>query len=430
MTTFATTLWSNSAFCQGNVTLEVQPSSVEVSQWYHEVQARVTFKNGGPDVLVQPKLDAFTNDSFQPKIDATGIKRVPSGTNFGLADYVKERRSRRIPGTVQFDATYLASGKRGLQHQYATLSVKRAVQQENPLEISIQGLVDSIAENRPGSAYVIIKNNLEMPVKISVKMRPPQPYTVECKSTAFLDVPPHSTESAEMVISAASQVTPGRYVIEFPVTAEWDEAGYHQMRVLTVDKEVSVGVFFESDLLKVLGVPSFLILPGALVLFTMQLLLSFGFLSLNRFSKVPDLPVTSPGFWILAITISGLFDATYNELTGTDFLVGYGPRDLRNVWLSSILLGLLVYVLLAGITYKRRRERVPDYSDDQIATLEKMGRRGLGILANRVAFQINNVQRTAYLIELIEDGQAMVWVAPRLVLSGMQKTRRHRKTRR
>ena len=46
-----------------------------------------------------------------------------------------------------------------------------------------------------------------------------------------------------------------------------------------------------------------------------------------------------------------------------------------------------------------------------------MGRRGLGILANRVAFQINNVQRTAYLIELIEDGQAMVWVAPRLVLS-------------
>ena len=111
-----------------------------------------------------------------------------------------------------------------------------------------------------------------MPVKISVKMRPPQPYTVECKSTAFLDVPPHSTESAEMVISAASQVTPGRYVIEFPVTAEWDEAGYHQMRVLTVDKEVSVGVFFESDLLKVLGVPSFLILPGALVLFTMQLL--------------------------------------------------------------------------------------------------------------------------------------------------------------
>ena len=81
--------------------------------------------------------------------------------------------------------------------------------------------------------------------------------------------------------------------------------------------------------------------------------------------------MTSPGFWILAITISGLFDATYNELTGTDFLVGYGPRDLRNVWLSSILLGLLVYVLLAGITYKRRRERVPDYSDDQIATLER-----------------------------------------------------------
>ncbi len=75
--------------------------------------------------------------------------------------------------------------------------------------------------------------------------------------------------------------------------------------------------------------------------------------------------------------------------------------------------------LAAGIAQwlRRRRERVPDYSDDQIATLEKMGRRGLGILANRVAFQINNVQRTAYLIELIEDGQAMVWVAPRLVLS-------------
>jgi hypothetical protein len=417
VTAMAATLWTNSAFCQGDVTLEAQPSSVEVSQWYHEVQARVTFKNGGTDVLEQPKLDIFTNDSFQLKIDPTPIKRVRPGQTLVWPITLMDVDRARIPGTVQFDATYIALGKRGLRHAYATLSVKRAVQQENPVEVSIQGLLDPIAEYRPSVAYITINNNLEIPVKTSVTMRPPQPYTVECKTAVSLDVPAHSTEIAEMVVSAASQVTPGRYVIEFPVRAEWDEAGHRQVRLLTVNKEVSVGVFVESDLLKVLGIPSFLILPGALVLFTMQLLLSFGFLRLNHYSKVPELPVTAPGFWVIAITVSGLFAVVYEKLTRTDFLIGYGSRDLRNVWLSSIVLGLSVYVLFAWITYKRRKDRVPDYNDDQIVTLKKMGRRGLGILANRIAFQINNVQRTAFLIELIEDNQTMVWVAPRLVLS-------------
>jgi hypothetical protein len=181
-----------------------------------------------------------------------------------------------------------------------------------------------------------------------------------------------------------------------------------------VAKDATVGVFFESETLKALGVPSFLMLPGCLFIFTMQLLLTLGLYGVNRHSKAPELPVTSPGFWILAITYSGVFAVVYSRLTHVDYLTQYGSRDLRNVWLWSIAIGFLVYSFIAFVTARSRRLRVPSSGDSEVDTLLKMGRRGVGVHANPVKFKIKEVELTAFLIETIEDGQPKVWVAPQI----------------
>jgi hypothetical protein len=406
------------AEAQPKVTLNVQPESVDVSPWYQRVQVRVILQNDGDADVVRPELVAFTNDSFELKIGPPSAPLARPGEAVVWATWVERLDRARIPGTAQFEARYTIAGRAGVHQAQGSLTIKaQAATAEPPVEASIHGSFDAITQTPPRAGYLVAKNNLDVPVTISRVAILPQDRESfeEPTATAAFVVPPHSAETRKIELAAARQVRPGTHVVLFQVTAEWDEGGHHHMRTLTLDKEVGVGVVFESDMLKALGVPSFLLLPGCLFLFTMQLLLTLGVLGLDRHSKVPDIPVTSPGFWVVAITFSGVFAWAYRLATRTDYLSRYGVSDLLHVWLSSILAGVLAYLVVGVATMRRRGQRVPDASDGEIPTLEKMARRGLGVQANTVKFKMNDVDLAAYLIERIEDGQTLVWVAPGIV---------------
>ena len=96
--------------------------------------------------------------------------------------------------------------------------------------------------------------------------------------------------------------------------------------------------------------------------------------------RLPQLSVTSPGFWIIAVTFSGVFAYIYNMLIGTNYLVLYGPDDLRNVWLCSITIGGITYLVIGLITKKRRNDRVPTTQDEPITILRKMSKQRVRIL--------------------------------------------------
>jgi len=399
----------------GAPSLELQPSSINVAPWYESIQARVILKNPGKEPLKQPTLTYFTNDGIQVRLDSPRLSSLEAGGTAVWTVWIDNLSKSRTPGEVQFEVSYLLSEK-PTGHLQATLKVEAssADAQEKAVEVSIQGTFDGITSKREGSGYLIIKNNLDVPVKISsvTILQPDERSFKPPKNISPFEVTARSTCVQKIVLEAADQVAPGKRVAVFDVRAEWDKGGHHYTRSVTADKEVSVGVFFESELLTALGVPSFLLLPGCLFIFTMQLLFKLGLFSLDRHSKAPDISAKSAEFWIVAVTFSGLFALVYGALTKTDYLVRYGPRDLLIVWLSCIALGIITYTLIAVATSRRRRERVPATTDGPIATLEKMGRKNLGINANEVAFTMNSTKLTAFLIENIEDGQTMVWVAP------------------
>jgi hypothetical protein len=406
------------ARAESQVTLDVQPPSIDVSPWYQRIQVRLILRNDGQAEVIRPRLAAFTNDSFEVHIGPASAARARPLEAVVWTAWLESLDRARVPGTVQFEASYATSGRPGTQQARASLAVKaQAASADKPVEISVQGSFDAITETHSGIGYLVVKNNLDVPVTVCrVAILLPEPKSFkEPKLVAPFDVPPRSTETRKIELEAASQVSSGKHVVLFEVAAEWDESGHHQTRTVTVDKEVSVGVFFESELLKAVGVPSFLLLPGCLFLFTMQLLLTLGVLGVNRHSKVPDLPVSSPGFWVIAVTLSGVFAWIYRLTTHTDYLVRYGARDLLNVWLLSVGTGALAYVVIGLSTLRRRRQRVPDAADPPIVTLEKMARRGLDVLRSKVRFKMNNMDLAAFMIEHVEDGQAMVWVAPGIV---------------
>ncbi len=408
-----TTAWTQTA------TLDAQPGTIDVPPWEQRVQARIVLRNGGNDVLVSPTLTSLTNDSFQVTIDSSRVSRVDPLDSLVWTVRIDKLDRARIPGSVVFEASYRVEGKRGVQRLYTTLKLQpSASASDKPIEVTVDGRFDAITELRPGTGYLLVTNNLDVPVNIG-------PVTIlqtHQKDFAEPTVEPNrftmkerSSSTAAITLPAAGQVTPGKRTVVFDIEANWEQGGHQHTRHLMVSKEVDVGIFFESEILKALGVPSFLVLPGCLFVFTMQLLLTLGLFGVNRYSKVPDVPVTSPGFWIIAIMYSGLFAWIYTAVTGTDYLVRYGGRDLRNVWLWSIFLGFVVYTIIAVVTFWRREQRVPKTSDDPVDTLLKMGRRGMGTLASPVTFTMNDTQLKAFLIERIEDGQSKVWIAPPIV---------------
>ena len=228
-------------------------------------------------------------------------------------------------------------------------------------------------------------------------------------------VPARSVVQTKIGVQAQGRITSGKYPFLFELIAEWRWAGHDEQRRLVVSKQATVGVFFESELLKVLGIPSFLVLPGCLALFTMQLFVTMGWFGLKNESRLPQLTVSSSGFWIIAITTSAVFAYIYGWITQNNYLIRYGFNDLRNVWFSSILIGGLVSIVYGWSTLKHRREHVPKTDDSPIDVLRKLSKNELGIVLTEVRFKLNNTDLNGFLIERIEDGQTLVWVVPPIV---------------
>ncbi|MSV35695.1 MAG: hypothetical protein EXQ47_08875 [Bryobacterales bacterium] len=265
-------------------TIEVQPSSIDVSPWYSTVKARVILKNGGMRTLARSSLSAVTNDALRVVIGKQDTPALPAGGVSVWPVEIREVDKARLPGSVLFDALYTTDdGTR--EHAYASLAIKLTdAGQQKPVEISVHGTFDSIAANRPGLGCLLATNNLDVPVnitRIDVTL-PPSLHLPANKTPGPFIVPPRSATRQGIELDAAASVTPGKYSVPFELRAEWDALGHHESRTLVVNQDATVGVFFESEILKALGVPSFLLLPGCLFIFTMQLLLAFGLFGLVR----------------------------------------------------------------------------------------------------------------------------------------------------
>ena len=78
---------------------------------------------------------------------------------------------------------------------------------------------------------------------------------------------------------------------------------------------------------------------------------------------------------------------------------------MRNVWLSSILIGAILVLVIGGVTSKQRRDRVPTSHDSPVSVLKKIAKNGLSILLTEVRFKFNNLDLHGFVIERIDDGQ-------------------------
>jgi hypothetical protein len=395
-----------------SVSLAILPSTIAVSPSYSEVEARVELRNGSTPIR-QLELSAFNNDGLTIAIGKPSTSGAEPGQSVVWIIKIKDPAHARLPASAQFELKYRRMNEPTCFRAFGSLAVT-SQSDSKTLDASIEGNFDSISQERPGEGALLLTNNLDLPVAIEIKGWPGSA-SMTIDPIEKFEIAPRSTVRTAVKVKAQGRVTPGAYPAEFEVTGTWKWAGRTETRHLLVSKQATIGVFFESDLLKALGIPSFLVLPGCLMVFTMQLLLAFNVLGAKNESKLPDLSITTPGFWILSITYSAFYALVYAAWIKNDYLIRYGPEDLILVWLSSIVIGALLYLSIASVAKITRRLKVPTAADDQIAILKKMARNGLGVVVPRVLFTLNDRSWSGFAIEPLEDGKTLLWVAPAML---------------
>jgi len=117
--------------------------------------------------------------------------------------------------------------------------------------------------------------------------------------------------------------------------------------VTTIAAPVMLSVLGVSDALKLVQIPSFLLLPGALFLLTCELIW--------RISKSPSdfsFAFPTPSFWLVAITLSMAAALLYPEVTGwfgarREYVSSFTFFDVLVVWFASIILAVPAYAITA-----------------------------------------------------------------------------------
>ena len=404
------------AAAQPVVTLELQPSSVVLPFDGRPVTVVVVLRNTGEDPVTSVRLISVPDPEMsvevgealsdvQPNSDAATTLRISTS-------------SPGADGKVLLRVDYLTQQEKAVVRKVVIGTITVTSATRTPLaqvaDVEVKTTLDSLDEQHPGEVYLLVSNKSTR--SIDVHLNDPQgPTFIEfVDKPATVTLEPRDVKAIRVGVRATDTVQPGKHLLVFPVRLDWQASGRSEHAVAVFTREVTVGIFAESEVLKLLGVPIFALLPGFLILVTIGWMWKHRVLRRADATQEFPLETTKPEFWVVAITASAVVAYVYRIFTKRDYLIAYGLGDVIKVWLVSIVLfGVGLYLFIALVDRAWRWWWTPKENEDPIRTLRKMGRRGIGVRLDQV--ELTNAER-ALLMEPIRSDQPKVWVTSPIVV--------------
>jgi hypothetical protein len=208
-------------------------------------------------------------------------------------------------------------------------------------------------------------------------------------------------------------VRPGKHLLLFGIDLGWQTATGHETAHAVATQEAEIGVLGLSETLKVLTVPTFLLLPGVLMLVAAALV--YGLLKPTGSPAAKDIPfldAASAAFWVVSITLSIGMAVAYPRLGGHDYLSEYGLGDVIRVWFASIAFGALVALVVVPIWRAHRDAPTFSENDEPKRLIRKMAQRHLAVVRKEydlddggIAFSLGH-----------NHGSEATWLSPRIKL--------------
>lgn len=418
--------------------VQVFPESIELPLGGGKAEAQIIMRNHVAGATIREiRIYPFSNISVKWEIEPKEAQIInPEGE---LAWTIKLWNENKDPvaGIVYLRIDYIsaAQGQPQAVARVATASLNVTTQDiENVADVKVETTLQTLEWQRPGKVYLVITNKSNQTISIS-DVKAEGPGFIEFDTSAFEKrkgqwlFPPHQTGSIQIDVRAKERVQPGKHLLVFTLPFQWGKDDTGQTRNIVAQKEVSVGVLGEATILALLAVPSFLLLPGILILVAWGLLWNLGFLRSKRDEKKFPLEFSEqPGklqFWVAAITISivviYVYMRIYRDLLGT-----YGLSDIVLIWLLSVaLIGAGGYIVMTLLLRYLKYRRTPQPNDTPAQILKKLRLQGLGVLLERVKVKTKNNEQV-FLLQPKIEGETTTWVAPSIIIEWSDKANEER----
>lgn len=435
------TLGSNTANAADSApTIQVVPTSIAVIT-EGETLAQVAVRNPTTSTLSSLSLSAFTNYDLKVVISETQtVPELKPNDEHVWTLKLSKQKEDSVVGPVQLRLDYAqlrpdgaASAQRVV---FGSLDVtsRPSLPAEQIADVKVQTSITAINERRPGKLYLVVTNKFNNAIRItSIRPQPTKFIVFQPEQiTNMVSLNPRQAHTAAFNIETEPSVQSGKYLLVFEVNLEWGKGSIDQHATLIVTHSVDVGVFGESAILSPLAVPSFLMLPGFLMVALWSLLWKLA-------GKTFPFELLSTHFWLIAVSLSLVMAFwLYPLITGQfsvvprNYLDSYSFSDIASVWAWSIGISFLAYLVLMVVpllyrNFKKSRDdaqiaaRTFTQGDSPLQTLDRLSRQGRPLYLEQVNLGTDAQPMRGFLLEGFDPAKQSQWIAPPIRITGLDQ---------
>ena len=334
-----------------------------------------------------------------------------------------------IDGSLRLRIAYKDSSGSKIIAQSVPVKSRESDTMDRFLDTKIQTTLESLDSSHSGTIDLFLTNKQGRQITLDVNATGPEficfnpvgnscpndskgakPTPAQAQRTQIV-IGPYQTHVEVFAVGAKDRVEPGKYLLSFEITLE---GGGNQspVRTTVISQTVDVGVVGESAILKALSVPSFLLLPGCLVMLTLGFFYKYAW-SWSKPAKTTPIPeATDAYFWLASITISGVMALLYRSIFDRWYFIRYGIQDIALIWIYSVALGLILYAAIFGWPRFVEYKSTPTADDDPVKVLQRLHWQGRNNFIVRKTVGKDAEKKTVFIISKPSDDGKTIWVTP------------------
>jgi hypothetical protein len=401
----------------------------DTSQPISNVVVSITLE---PGINVQPasettdRISAGGSASWTIQVARTGDVALPNGVPV-VATFHED-----IPGAVSLS---------GVATAVMTVQDRVAKGASDVLDMHIQTSLTDLQGGRAGVLYVVLHDSAATSLQLTtLSIRSPrflriEPQDSSCPNASASPTPHASATDPDLILNCTPEtpIAPQQtLVLPFAVRADQAvEPGPHLIVVLanlawpadtrlhtgsvTTSAQVNTSVWGESQILTLLGIPSLFVLPGFLALSIFYVFWRYR----SPQTDLAFLQVTSPQFWLLAITLSLVAVIFIYPIfaSGRDLTTGaYSLLDIGKIWFGSLVAGVIAWSVSRAPAQWQLFWNVPASGDQPETILEKLTRNNYNLERPIADVSIEGGKEGAFVVYQ-QPGEPDVWVAPPIRLT-------------
>jgi hypothetical protein len=410
--------------------LEISPSAVKLAAG-QGADVLAVVRNATQRVMRKVRLSGFSNAGVAVSIATPELDSLAVDGSHAWNIHVVKSASGPASGGMYLRLDYEWKTKNSEAPTPGVATATVDIQENLPdsidkvAEARMEASLETLEENRPETAFLVVRNIAAVPILVESITAPSPPldlFLLICNPGRGVSLAPQESRSFPILIKAENAVHTGEHLLLLELGIHWEKWGQPFSGTLLASQKLSVGVLGESDILKLLGVPTFLFLPG--------FLMAAAFMALWKFvspKKAPALEAKSTEFWLIAITLSLLAAPAYSFITRwfgspRNYLVAYGMRDVFWVWIGSIGVAAFVWLVITGsmglmARWKASKHAQRTFSEDDspVEVLRKLALNGLGFSLTAVDVTVGSTKQQYLLLEQRREGQTEAWISPPIV---------------